>query len=147
MAPPISHPSHSSTKTHHISFRVYYEDTDAGGIVYHANYLRFAERARTEFLRSTGYDHQRVKNEHNILLVVRHAEIDYRAPARLDDLLEVRTRAVHCGNTSLQLEQCVYCGDRLITDMKVTVVAVTPEGKAVRIPAALREVFKICPDF
>lgn len=141
MVPPISRPSPSLTKPHSISFRVYYEDTDAGGIVYHANYLRFAERARTEFLRSTGYDHRRLKEEMNVLLIVRHMDIEYRAPARLDDLLEVRTEVIKCGNTSLQLNQDVTCGDRLMTEMKVTIVAVTPEAKAVRIPAPLREIF------
>src|SRR5271154_3855573 len=90
--------------------RIYYEDTDAGGIVYHANYLKFAERARTELLRSLGHDHHQVLKEHGLILVVRHIEIDYQAPSRLDDLLEVRTEAVSVGNTSVGLNQAVYRG-------------------------------------
>ena len=73
---------------HTASFRVYYEDTDAGGIVYYANYLRFAERARTEVLRSMGFEQSRLREEHNLLFAVRHVTVDYRSPARLDDVVE-----------------------------------------------------------
>ncbi len=121
--------------------RVYYEDTDAGGIVYHANYLKFAERARTEWLRAMGYDHRRVLAEHNLILVVRHAEIDFRAPARLDDLLEVKSELNAIGNTSLDLKQAVYCGDKLLAELKIIVVAITPEGKPLRLPPHLRQIF------
>lgn len=121
--------------------RIYYEDTDAGGIVYHANYLKFAERGRTEYLRSLGYDHRRMLAEDNLILVVRHIEIDYRAPARLDDLLEVRTETASWGNTSIVLKQTIHRADKLLAELKVTVVAITPEGKAVRIPPHLRQIF------
>lgn len=121
--------------------RIYYEDTDAGGIVYHANYLKFAERGRTEYLRSLGYDHRRMLAEDNLILVVRHIEIDYRAPARLDDLLEVRTETASWGNTSIVLNQSIYRADKLLAELKVTIVAVAPEGKAVRIPPHLRQIF------
>jgi len=135
----IANLNHSSAHT--LSIRIYYEDTDAGGIVYHANYLKFAERGRTEYLRSLGYDHQQVMAEYKLILVVRHIEIDYRAPARLDDLLEVRTETIACGNTSIGMKQQVYKGEKLLAELKVTVVAVTPEGKAVRLPPHLRQIF------
>ena len=131
----------SSANLHTFPIRVYYEDTDAGGIVYHANYLKFAERARTELLRSLGYDHQKVLAEHNLILVVRHIEVDYRAPSRLDDLLEVRTQAASIGNTSIGLKQAVYKEDKLLADLKVTVVAISPDGKALRLPPHLRQIF------
>lgn len=126
---------------HSLPIRIYYEDTDAGGIVYHANYLKFAERGRTELLRTLGYDHQQVLAEHRLILVVRHIEIDYLAPARLDELLEVRTESAGCGNTSVNLKQAIYRGDKPLAEMKVVIVAVTPEGRAARLPPQLRQIF------
>ena len=127
--------------SHTIRARVYYEDTDAGGIVYHANFLHFAERGRTEYLRALGYDHHQVRAEHNLMLVVRHAEIDYRASGKLDDLLDITTEVVEFGNTSLTMKQTVKCGESVLVDMKIVVVAVSGIGKAVRIPPQLRQVF------
>jgi acyl-CoA thioester hydrolase len=129
------------TKLFTFPIRIYYEDTDAGGIVYHANYLKFAERARTELLRHLGYDHKKVRDEYDLILVVRHIEIDYLAPSRLDDLLEVRTESSSIGNTSIGLKQSIYRGDKLLADLKVTVVAVSKEGKAMRLPPHLRQIF------
>ena len=81
---------------HIFPLRVYYEDTDAGGIVYYANYLRFAERARTEYLRSVGADHQTLLAEDGIAFTVRQCSVDYMSPAFLDDPLEVHTRLLDC---------------------------------------------------
>jgi acyl-CoA thioester hydrolase len=128
-------------KPFNFPIRIYYEDTDAGGIVYHANYLKFAERARTELLRHLGYDHKKVMDEYGLILVVRHIEIDYTAPARLDDLLEVRTESTSIGNTSIGLKQNIYRGDKLLADLKVTVVAISKDGKAMRLPPHLRQIF------
>jgi acyl-CoA thioester hydrolase len=127
--------------SHRIQARVYYEDTDAGGIIYHANFLRFAERGRTEFLRSLGYDHHQVRAEHNLMLVVRHAEIDYRASGKLDDLLDITTEVVEFGNTSLTMRQVVSRSETVLADMKIVIVAVSDIGKAVRIPPQLRQIF------
>jgi acyl-CoA thioester hydrolase len=128
---------------HHEPFtihaRVYYEDTDAGGIVYHANYLKFAERGRTEYLRAIGWDRRRVEKEFGIGFIVRHAEIDYKAPAKLDDLLTVKTSVASIGNTSMTLQQDIWRDDKLLAAMKVTVVAVNAEGKPVRFPSQIRE--------
>jgi acyl-CoA thioester hydrolase len=132
---------HDPQHPHHIQARVYYEDTDAGGIVYHANYLKFAERGRTEFLRALGYDHHQVQEEHNLMLVVRHAEIDYRASGKLDDMLDISTEVVEFGNTSLTMRQIVKRGETVLADMKVVVVAVSGIGKAARIPPQLRQIF------
>ena len=141
-ATPESDLRNPMNKPHTFPIRIYYEDTDAGGIVYHANYLKFAERARTELLRNLGYDHHKVMAEYNLILVVRHIEIDYLAPSRLDDLLEVRTEGTSIGNTSIGLKQSVYRGDKLLADLKVTVVAITPDGKALRLPPHLRQIFE-----
>ena len=120
--------------------RVYYEDTDAGGIVYHANYLKFAERGRTEFLRHVGWPRLRVEQELKIAFVVRHAEINYRAVAKLDDMLEVRTSITAIGNTSMTMQQDIWRGETVVAEIKVVIVAINFEGKAVRFPPQLRQI-------
>jgi len=127
-------------RPHHIQCRVYYEDTDAGGVVYHANYFRFAERGRTEFLREIGFEHHQVKSSHNVILMVCHAEIDWRAPGKLDDLLDIATETVECGNSSWKMRQVISRGERVLAEIKITVVAVGGSGKAVRIPPQLRQI-------
>jgi acyl-CoA thioester hydrolase len=122
---------------------VYYEDTDAGGIVYHANYLKFAERGRTEMLRATGHDHQSVMAQFNIILIVRHIEIDYNAPAKLDDLLTITTSVSAVGNTSLTMTQVITRDANQLAVLKVIVVAVTPDGKPTRLPSQLRQSFGV----
>ena len=93
--------------THRHTVRVYYEDTDAGGIVYHANYLRFAERARTEALRELGIPHAEMSTQHGLFFMVRRVKVDYLAPARLDDLLVVETTTLAIGAASVDLRQDV----------------------------------------
>jgi acyl-CoA thioester hydrolase len=87
--------------------RVYYEDTDSGGIVYHANYLKFMERGRTEWLRSLGFDQSRLNKELGIIFVVRSIEIEYEKPAQFDDTLEIATRVMACRGASLLFHQAV----------------------------------------
>src|ERR1700722_19710070 len=95
---------------HRYGIRVYYEDTDAGGIVYHASYLRFAERARTEFMRLVDWPSGRILSELGCFWVVRRIEIDYRQPARLDDALTIETRLVSLGGASMTARQLVMRG-------------------------------------
>ena len=85
--------------------RVYYEDTDAGGIVFYANYLKFFERARTEWLRACGIDQQRVADETGAIFIVRSTALDYRAPARLDDMLTITSRIGRIGRASVEFTQ------------------------------------------
>jgi acyl-CoA thioester hydrolase len=92
---------------HRYTVRVYYEDTDAGGVVYHANYLRFAERARTEALRVMGIPHAELVERHGMMFMVRRAEVDYVRPARPDDLLVIETETLTVGGASLSLRQTV----------------------------------------
>ena len=122
-----------------ISARVYYEDTDAGGVVYHANYFKFAERARTEYLRAAGWDRLRQEKELGIAFLVRQAEIDYRAPARLDDFLRITAEVLAIGNTSLTLRQLVMRDDKVLAEIKIVLVAINAEGKPVRFPSELRQ--------
>src|ERR1700690_1768567 len=100
----IAHPQ----SRHCYSCRVYYEDTDAGGVVYHSNYLKYAERARTELMRTAGFDHTTLAKEHAVLIVVRHCAIEFIAPARLDDALEVRSRITTIGGASLTIRQEIF---------------------------------------
>lgn len=88
--------------------RVYYEDTDAGGVVYYANYLGFLERARTEWLRSIGVEQDRLIRDQGVAFVVRRAEVDYLRPARFNDLLQVRTKVVECGRTHFSFDQSIH---------------------------------------
>ncbi len=128
---------------HSINIRIYYEDTDAGGIVYNANYLKFAERGRTEFLRETGFQSSIIHSKHSTIFVVRNVEIDFIKPAILDDLLDLRTSIEELRNTSFTMRQQVFKDGILITDMKVVLVCVnTNTYKAVRIPEDVKSSFQ-----
>ena len=118
-----------------IPVRVYYEDTDAGGIVYHTNYLKFMERARTEFLRTTGYDHQQLL-EHQRLLVVSDARINFRRPARLDDLLRVTVEVAEVRKVRLVFRQNVYLGEELLCTGEFVIGSIHSETMK---PAAITE--------
>lgn len=126
-----------SPAVHRFCVRVYYEDTDAAGIVYHANYLRFAERARTEMLRTLGLDHDTLWQRHGLRFAVRHCAIDYLRPARLDDLLTVATSIGGLSGARLLLRQEIgKNGDRLV-DITVLLVALDGRMRPVRLERAL----------
>lgn len=121
--------------------RVYYEDTDLAGIVYYANYLRFIERARTEFVRALGVDQASLRQRDGVVFAVRRIEADYLAPARFDDMLEVRTRPLAATGARILLAQDVRRGDARIFAARVTLVALTAAGRAARIdPRLLAEI-------
>jgi acyl-CoA thioester hydrolase len=126
---------------HRIRIRVYYEDTDAAGIVYHAAYLEFAERARTEMLRCLGLDHRTLRARFGLTFAVRRCAIDYRAPARLDDLLEVETRLVRLGGASLELAQRVLCVRRLLAALELRLALLDADLRVARVPRALVDAF------
>lgn len=128
------------SEPHRFSLRVYYEDTDAGGIVYYANYLRFFERGRTEMLRSMGIGHQDLKMQHGLIFAVRSCSIDYQAPARLDDVLEVVTEICALGASRLDMQQFIRHEEKILTTARITVVAIGDDGRAKRIPSALRQI-------
>lgn len=124
---------------HRQTIRVYFEDTDAAGIVYYANYLKFAERARTDWMRALGIPHSQMIKRDGLTLVVRRCLVDYLKPAHLDDELVVETELVKLGGASIDLAQRVLRGGEVLADMKVLVVCVGKDGKAARIPDYLRE--------
>lgn len=123
---------------HVFPFRVYYEDTDAGGIVYYANYLRFAERARTEYLRVVGADHRKLKAESDISFTVRQCSVDYVLPAFLDDALEVHSRFLEVRGASLRVEQIIRRNAEDLVRLCVRLACVSGDGKPKRMPAILR---------
>ncbi len=120
-----------------ISLRIYYEDTDAGGIVYYANYLKFCERGRTELLRSLGFENKSLMDREGLLFVVRRIEADYLAPARLDDLVEVHTSIGETGGTRFVMRQSVRREGKTLFEMDVTLVCVGLDGKPKRLPETL----------
>ncbi len=124
--------------THRQAIRVYFEDTDAAGIVYYANYLKFAERARTDMMRDLGVSHAEMMKRDELVLVVRRCEIDYRKPARLDDLLTIETEMAKLGGASVELLQRVLRDGEVLVQLKVLVVCVGKDGKPARIPDYVR---------
>ena len=120
--------------------RVYYEDTDAAGVVYHSNYLNYCERARTEYLRERGWSVAELASDGAVFPVVR-MEIDFKAPARHDDLLQVITTPLRVGGSSFELRQQVHRASdgKLLVELLVMLACMTPQLKARRIPAGVRE--------
>ncbi|WP_449394309.1 tol-pal system-associated acyl-CoA thioesterase [Devosia riboflavina] len=123
--------------THSFPVRIYYEDTDFSGYVYHAAYLKFFERGRTEFLRDLGIHHFELI-EQGIAFAVRKMEIDFVGAARIDDLLTVETKVIEASAVRLVLEQTLLRDQSVLTTARVLVVAIKTTGGPVRLPAALR---------
>jgi acyl-CoA thioester hydrolase len=117
--------------------RVYYEDTDAGGIVYYANYLKFFERARTEWLRSLDVNQDILLREHDAMFVVKNVSADYHAPARLDDVIKLTLRIEKLGRASIQFVQEAWCGERLLNTAHVKVGCVDSALRPRAVPDAV----------
>jgi acyl-CoA thioester hydrolase len=127
--------------TYHYVIRIYYEDTDAGGVAYHANYLRYAERARTEALREAGIPHAKLVTDHNLMFVVHRAEIDYMRPARLDDTLVIETRVTDVRGATVALRQTMRGSDGIRVVVRIKLACVQIGGqKPARIPPRWRGV-------
>lgn len=130
---------------HRLSQRVYYEDTDFSGFVYHARYLHFFERGRTDYIRllgvSQGALHQQADPADAVAFVVRRMEIDFRSPARMDDVLTIVTRPADVRGARMLLEQSISRQDELLASASVTVAVINGFGRARRLPDALRERF------
>ena len=127
---------------HQFSVRVYYQDTDAGGIVYHSKYLDFAERARSEYLRAIGYPVLDLLKE-NVAFIIRHASIDYKAPAKLEDLLLIETSVQEVRSASLIMQQRFLCEQKELVIITLEVVFVHPQTmRPIRIPSELKTLFE-----
>jgi acyl-CoA thioester hydrolase len=132
-----------SARRHLLPVRVYFEDTDFSGLVYHASYVRFCERGRSDFLRLLGNDHQALiaggGGREPAAFVVRRMTLEFLSPARIDDVLEVETRVAEVTAATLVLAQAVSRGGKRIFEAEVTVVLVSTAGKVLRITHALRD--------
>ncbi len=126
---------------HESQVRIYFQDTDAGGIVYHANYLDYAERARSEFLRDIGMPITDLIDQ-GVAFVVRHLDMDFRASAKLDDLLTVKTQIAEMKNASILMKQTVCRGSDVLVTMHLLLAFVNPETmRPIRVSTALKDLF------
>lgn len=123
---------------HRFALRVYWEDTDAAGIVYYANYLKFAERGRSEALIAAGLTQTALRARHGIVFAVHEARVRYRSPARLEDQLVVTTEVTGIGGASLAMAQAVLRGDETLATCEISLVCLGSRGRPVRLPAELR---------
>ncbi|MFN3827493.1 MAG: tol-pal system-associated acyl-CoA thioesterase [Micavibrio sp.] len=130
-------------KTHSIDIRAYYEDTDAGGVVFYANYLKFAERGRTEYLRACGYENKALMDQEGVIFVVRRVEADYLKPTYLDDMLRMETAMVEVKNASFKMKQSLFRHNEMVFSADVILVCVDLTGKPVRLPDGLREAMEL----
>jgi acyl-CoA thioester hydrolase len=137
-APPLS-AGEIRDGAHYFLTRVYYEDTDAAGIVYHANFLKFAERARTEMLRLLGIGQERLRAETGLGFAVRRCNADFRLPARLDDELEIETRLVEVRGASLDAVQTVRRAGVPLAVLRVLVACVGRDGRPARLPPVIAD--------
>lgn len=127
---------------HDFPVRVYYDDTDAGGVVYHANYLKFCERARSEYLRAMGFENSAIREETGTIIVVKKIEAEYLSPARLDDSLIVQSRLLSIKNTSFVMEQKVVKSGGDIFVMTVLLVFIDDQqGRPAKIPETVKAKF------
>lgn len=128
---------------HRLTQRVYYEDTDFSGLVYHARYLHFLERGRTDYLRCLGVEQSALIgiDEEGLVFVVHRMEIDFKAPARMDDVLEIRTTTTKAGGAKMVLEQEIRRDDQLLIAAKVVIAVVNRLGRPRRLPEGLAQRF------
>ncbi len=124
--------------THRLPVRVYYEDTDMAGIVYYANYLRYIERARSDWVRGLGLDQTKMKDD-GVVFAVRRVEADYLSPAKLDDALMVETEVMSLTGVRLVMDQQVKRGEEILFHAVVTVVCIGEAGQPVRLPTEVRQ--------
>ena len=122
--------------------KIYYEDTDAGGVVYYSNYLKFLERARTEMLESIGLSNKKLLEEHKTLIIVKSCNIEYIAPSRLEDKIQIYSSVETLNKASFDVIQNIKKNDNLIVKAKVKLVTVNKDGKPIKIPSILEKSLK-----
>ena len=123
-----------SILTHKNNVRVYYEDTDAGGVVYHANYLKYAERSRTEMLRKYKIEQEVLKNNYSIKFIVKDLFIEYYKAAILDDYLTIKSLIIKISSAKIKMEQEIYRKNTLLAKINITLGSINLEGKPSRLP-------------
>ncbi|WP_296993446.1 YbgC/FadM family acyl-CoA thioesterase [Thalassospira sp. UBA1131] len=134
-------------KRHIYPLIVYYENTDAGGVVYHADYLAFAERARSAMLNLLGFTNRNIAERHKVAIAVRQCTLDFRRPALLEDRISVESRVIKVGGASLGFEQKIMRGDDELVVIEIYLACMSlEEFRAQRLPDELRTVFNSCLD-
>ncbi|HID37772.1 MAG TPA: tol-pal system-associated acyl-CoA thioesterase [Ghiorsea sp.] len=124
-------------KVSSLDVRIYYEDTDAGGVVYHANYLKYMERGRTEALRDLGFEQRNLKQDEDMVFALTRTDIRYRRPAMLDDLLTVQSELMVAKGAKMVFKQSIYRGETLLVDADITLACINTSGRPKRIPKAI----------
>ena len=132
--------THTPMPAHRLKVKIYYEDTDAGGVVYYGNYLRYMERSRTEFLLERGMEVADY-HERGYLFAVVHVDINYKKPARLGETIEVDTVVTEMSHVTMTLRQRVFRGDDLLVDAIVKLACITKDGKPQRLPEEFKSLF------
>tara|TARA_B100001057_G_scaffold322735_1_gene322976 strand:+ start:222 stop:638 length:417 start_codon:yes stop_codon:yes gene_type:complete len=130
------------TKSFSYKIKVYYEDTDAGGVVYYANYLKYLERARTEALVDIGFSNQKIKEDFKALIIVKSCNIDYKKSAILEDELIIRSHIISISKTSFVMEQKIIKTEDTFVEAKVHLVFVSDKNKPIKIPELISNKFK-----
>ncbi len=126
-------------KTTEFKIKIYYEDTDSGGVVYYANYLKFLERARTEMISSIGLSNRKLLDDYNILIIVKSCKIEYKKPITLEDIIVVKSKIKSIGRSSFVMQQIIEKDKKLMSEAEIVLVAVNKLGKPVKIPNILKE--------
>ena len=126
------------SESFHWPVRIYWEDTDAGGVVYYANYLKFMERARSEWLRALGFEQDELRDEAGVVFVVRRVEVDYLSPGQFNDLIDVEVGLLEMGRASFSVKQTLTCGPTRLVSAQVMLACVDASSfKPVKIPAPI----------
>ena len=132
-----------SILTHKNNVRVYYEDTDAGGVVYHANYLKYAERSRTEMLRKYKIEQEVLKNNYSIRFIVKDLFIEYYKAAILDDYLTIKSLIIKISSAKIKMEQEIYRKNTLLAKINITLGSINLEGKPSRLPKFVLNILSV----
>ena len=119
--------------------KVYYEDTDAAGIVYYANYLKFLERARSEAIYSIGLTNKKLLSDHGTIIIVKSCNIDYKKPAKFEDSLEIISEIKTISKSSFTMDQIIKRNEEIISEAETVLVTINTEGKPIRIPNVLNK--------
>ena len=116
------------------SFKVYYEDTDSGGVVYYANYLKFLERARTDAITSLGFSNKKIKEKFEIYIIVKSCNLNFHKPAKLEDNLNIISKVLEVKNVSIRMKQHIFVNESMIVDAEILLASVDEKGKPSKLP-------------
>ena len=115
-------------------FKVYYEDTDSGGVVYYANYLKFLERARTDAITSLDFSNNKLVEKFGIFIIVKSCNLNFLRPAKLEDNLDIISKVIEVKNVSIKMKQNIYVNDSMIVEAEILLASVNNEGKPSKLP-------------